>query len=873
MATTYFGYCDPSTGAGTGTTYIYPQKFELFAAGYTCPGTGSQTVIDLSAETSDSPGSNFNMGIYNAAGNLVVEGTAEKACAYPTAWVTWGASDLTWHIGTTLTGGATYRIAYAAGGSNRCMGTDGQPSGTSLYVDTDYSGGLPATLPSLSNDTIIVNLRCGVEPAGGATYDKSVTFSSSPACSNSPKVDFFPSLAFVSTPSLSRAAIADLLGGVTFASTPALNRAGAAGFLSVLTLASGPALSTSGGMSYFNTLVLSSTPAAVMAYLLAINPTLSLTTNPALVVSALGNFYNSLILASTPGIVSSGILNSLADVLFSALPGFDVSESIPSVALPTISAPASTLSKVPLKFRTSDPKLNQVLENYQTGINKAITTINSMQAQMAPGPGTADYLIKVNHAGAEWEYQSKAMADIRDYGAEAGDVVDCTTAIQAALDSGKNVYIPDGIYKTTAELELKVGQTRRAIFGNGFGSIIKAYGCNALKVSAQQVNLSSFMLWEGDADKSGNGLTINGAHGSGIAFSTYHNLFIYGFDLGLDVKYASANNFSDILIWVTNKALRLFGHCVGNNFSNLIGYSGYAIPNQPAGTYALRLEHDSAETVNDHPEGNVFVNVQAAGFEDGLQIDRAYYNAFSQCIFDFNYRYGANLEDGGALGNPGYTTFSAGTYFGMIGSVPGAGIYVADQTIPTIGPSVGGVIFANYNLEGVGAAVDGIYSGSNVNGGRINDSLFSGFKKSNITIAGVTNIVSGNVSGTTGLTNKGIYIKQNTNIIGINYMADGIKCDSGITFISTLGKINMGSGNVVPTFGTWGVGDIYWHDDAAPGEPIGWYCTGAGTPGTWAGLAEVGFFDQSPISGSFVPNKYILISCNGVMYKIPVLAA
>ena len=43
----------------------------------------------------------------------------------------------------------------------------------------------------------------------------------------------------------------------------------------------------------------------------------------------------------------------------------------------------------------------------------------------------------------------------------------------------------------------------------------------------------------------------------------------------------------------------------------------------------------------------------------------------------------------------------------------------------------------------------------------------------------------------------------------------------------------------VPTTGTWIVGDICWHSDAAVGQPLGWYCTVAGTPGTWAAMANL----------------------------------
>jgi hypothetical protein len=97
-----------------------------------------------------------------------------------------------------------------------------------------------------------------------------------------------------------------------------------------------------------------------------------------------------------------------------------------------------------------------------------------------------------------------------------------------------------------------------------------------------------------------------------------------------------------------------------------------------------------------------------------------------------------------------------------------------------VGPLIHGGTFVNYDIDSVGAANDGIYEGSNINGAIITNNWFNNFKTSNITVAGGYNILEGNIGGSTGMTNKGIYIKANTNRIGNNYMADGVKYDSGI---------------------------------------------------------------------------------------------
>jgi len=64
--------------------------------------------------------------------------------------------------------------------------------------------------------------------------------------------------------------------------------------------------------------------------------------------------------------------------------------------------------------------------------------------------GTADYQVKVNHAGTAWEYQSKAIVDVRDYGAVGDNVTNDKAAIQAAINaaqaSGDTLVIPPGDY-------------------------------------------------------------------------------------------------------------------------------------------------------------------------------------------------------------------------------------------------------------------------------------------------------------------------------------------------------------------------------------------------------------------------------------------
>jgi hypothetical protein len=60
---------------------------------------------------------------------------------------------------------------------------------------------------------------------------------------------------------------------------------------------------------------------------------------------------------------------------------------------------------------------------------------------------------------------------VLDFGADPTGAIDSTSAIQAALDTGKNVYLPQGVYKTSAALTITTNNT--GLYGDGSGSIIQ----------------------------------------------------------------------------------------------------------------------------------------------------------------------------------------------------------------------------------------------------------------------------------------------------------------------------------------------------------------------------------------------------------------
>ncbi len=170
MAVTYFGLCnsdgtptDTGSDSTAGTPIIIWNNHSSFP--FTCPGAGTQNVVELSAMVHLVSGTpHIRMAIYSTDYSTVVaQGTAEVTVS--------GASD-SWQghmtaasVGNaTLTGGTAYVLVYGHDGD---AASDHVKTSAGYYNTTDKTGGYSGALPAGSNG-YIWPVRCGVEPAGGS---------------------------------------------------------------------------------------------------------------------------------------------------------------------------------------------------------------------------------------------------------------------------------------------------------------------------------------------------------------------------------------------------------------------------------------------------------------------------------------------------------------------------------------------------------------------------------------------------------------------------------------------------------------------------------------------------------------------------------
>jgi len=138
-------------------------------ANYSCPGSGSQNIQELSIFAFGS-GAHFRGGVYTTAGALVAEGTSSVL-------ITGAASSWQGHMTQAsvkaaggvspgvLTGGVSYKIAVSID-TNVISNWSKLDAVQTNYNLTDYTAGMVANLPAPGGSVnFLYCWRCGVDPA------------------------------------------------------------------------------------------------------------------------------------------------------------------------------------------------------------------------------------------------------------------------------------------------------------------------------------------------------------------------------------------------------------------------------------------------------------------------------------------------------------------------------------------------------------------------------------------------------------------------------------------------------------------------------------------------------------------------------------
>lgn len=449
-----------------------------------------------------------------------------------------------------------------------------------------------------------------------------------------------------------------------------------------------------------------------------------------------------------------------------------------------------------------------------------------------------------------------AAVNILDYGAVAdydennpGSGTDNSAAIQAAINAASAqttngaVYIPAGAYKILSAVDVPYGVS---IFGDGgTASVLHAEDCDGL-------NFTSFGYQIGSMFYEDFGLTAaTGTNRAAITALTnastqdglyYHRLRFYGWNQCIVLSSNWNCTVSECVGQNINQGVTIAqgnGEAIGiriinNRFTKASGGFG------SADQYAINL----LNTVKFIESVHILAN-QIFGFARNVNIGKCY---FANIVGNDFSGSGNVIQFDTPTG--GYTVQN--NFIEVVGT-SGCGIYipsvgVQDDTFRTE--------IRNNNIQcTAGSSSYGIDIGQG--GGNyqwnivVDNNTVNGFATADIRlVAGGYTTISNNRCISSSATQSMVL----DTVTGGSVAVENNRCVKAITPLTpsdyTSGKIvllnNTENGvfqpskqSAAPTTGTWRVTDIVWNSAPASGQPAGWVCTVAGTPGTWKAMANL----------------------------------
>jgi hypothetical protein len=451
-----------------------------------------------------------------------------------------------------------------------------------------------------------------------------------------------------------------------------------------------------------------------------------------------------------------------------------------------------------------------------------------------------------------------AVANILDYGAVAdyntttGVGTNNAAAIQAAINSmsssGGAVFIPAGKYRIDSSLTIPFGVS---MFGEG-GSVSTIYprSCNGLNFNSASYD-NGCMFYQDFGLQGAVGSTANWAavesilppggvvsvdSRDGLNFS---RLRIRDFNQGFIINNTWQCSFRDLQISKVNQAFNFGTYALNHNVCNntIIFESGDSFSGT-ANEFGVIMDGTGCEGI--HVIGNVIY-----GFNSDIVIGSA--------IF-------VNILDNDLEANVNgirYATVS--NIFNIKDNyiqVDDAG--AGDACIYGLG--LGSVIQSQVNIEGnVCIATGTVPAGIRINGAantnqfhhRITGNHFTGITTNDIQLNSPGQCFVENNRCVSSAPTNSIYIGtviEAPVYIGYNYFAKLLFVDITANYTGGLLILenNAESGvylprkqSAVPTTGTWRVTDVVMNSVPTSGQPAGWVCSVAGTPGTWLAMANL----------------------------------
>jgi hypothetical protein len=417
-----------------------------------------------------------------------------------------------------------------------------------------------------------------------------------------------------------------------------------------------------------------------------------------------------------------------------------------------------------------------------------------------------------------------SFVSIEAYGASTA-LADNASAIQAALDAAGGVFVPEGTYTFLSTITLN---DRQSIIGSGRNSALKFMPTIPGDVGIYATDKTNIILQD---------FTIKGGNLNSAIALQLSNVTDSVVSIAIDGAWINGGNpaysFSDCAINVTSVApSNSFDVSIENIYINAIIGDGLQITGNSGNIVSVRggviggldgwcIDCDQG---TEEPIITLESVVVQGGYLGLLRARMLASSAIRNCHFE---------------ATPGNTTppiqlIGAGTTSAMIIDGNNISQAAADYAIDfafTAGASA--IRIKNNRFTGTSGkkAVHFGYTGAGIEFG---PNYYNGY--------GSTNPETLCDLGTYYV-NDALLIDSGTGGGRIVYL-NGISNDPPATIIDVRGKIKAFSHGgatytAAPSAGDWSRGDMVLNSNATSGQPMGWMCTVAGTPGTWVAMANL----------------------------------
>ena len=488
---------------------------------------------------------------------------------------------------------------------------------------------------------------------------------------------------------------------------------------------------------------------------------------------------------------------------------------------------------------------------------------------------------------------------VKDFGAVGDGVTNDTAAIQAAITASNSVYIPFGSYLVNAQINLKSNLTIYADLGAKLvlapavtpyvlrGDTMSNIRITNLEIEGNGIvgfstiylsNVSEVLFDNCKVTKSGsNGIYISTGSNVTVQNSTLSNNYFYGIEFRdcdnckAIANLCAENGITGVATSTGGRGIMLWrsrGCYIAGNRLSLNTEYGFRIYSEAADATTSNYNVVTGNVLTDnvradlvlYDEGAAFSFVARNTLSDNIiyrSVDTTDLNSVCVLQGDFNTYVNNHIFKSGAFGtdagfnffNANYCTISNCSVYNMdvafstssstnitidncFGNVVGKGL-----TIPTEGIIVRNSKF----LHGGAGATDVCIDNSTATGKNFYEGNFiSGFYQG-VVVADQSVALFGNT--TVGSTNAGL---RKTGNVTATIEAANNSWDSANPFLlSAYSRTGSTHDQAVikytaaPTTLSWTRGDTAWNEEPTVGQPVGWMCTVAGTPGTWVAMANL----------------------------------